>query len=458
MAEDDTDLQRPPVVVVSGSIASGKSTLARALAEALGAVPLEADRIRGTLLRATEEREEAGIEARWRRDLSPGFEAEIYRDLLRRAEEIMDGGGPVVVDACFPLRAQRDAIRALARRHARPFLFVRCVVPESVRRARLAARDRAADAEVWSELDRRLEAHVERPDEIEEAARLDVETEGSTAEAVARILAVLAGTTFRRPPAGARAALLRPRVVSFDCWGTLISEEDWHWAHTLRILAVQQAAREAGRELPIEQAKQAFESAWHRHQVLWRAGEASGAPEIAAWSLAEIGLAGVEPARTRLIRRFEEASHTGEVVALAGARALLAALSAEGTPCVLVCDTGLTPGRVVRRLLDHNGLLEHLRVQAFSDEVGAPKPDPRPFLAALAPLGVEPRDVVHVGDLRRTDVAGARALGMTSVRLRARHDDEGDGPEAHYVVGSHAELAALLGVGSEATRALDDAR
>ena len=51
---------------------------------------------------------------------------------------------------------------------------------------------------------------------------------------------------------------------------------------------------------------------------------------------------------------------------------------------------------------------------------------------------------LHVGDLRRTDVAGARGVGMTTARIRARHDDLSGLPDADYVVGSHAELQSLL--------------
>jgi putative hydrolase of the HAD superfamily len=140
------------------------------------------------------------------------------------------------------------------------------------------------------------------------------------------------------------------------------------------------------------------------------------------------------------------------VVALDGAEALLSALDTAGIPSVLVCDTGLTPGRVVRQLLDRLGLLRHLRVQAFSDEVGAPKPDARAFLAAIGPLGVDPKHVLHVGDLKRTDVAGARALGMRTVRIRARHDDATQMDDADDIVDSHAELAALLGLRIPQTR------
>jgi putative hydrolase of the HAD superfamily len=108
---------------------------------------------------------------------------------------------------------------------------------------------------------------------------------------------------------------------------------------------------------------------------------------------------------------------------------------------------------VVRRHLDRLGLLAPLAVQVFSDEVGWPKPDPRAFRAALDPFGMSPGRAVHVGDLRRTDVAGARALGMRSVRIRARHDDQSPLPEADAVVASHAELRLLLGAtGRDALR------
>lgn len=431
------------IVVVSGLIASGKSTVARALCEAIGAERLEADRVRGTLLQASAD-DDSGPESRWRRDLSQGFEHEIYADLMRRAEAIIGRGEPLVLDACFPLRAQRETVRALAARSSRPFLFVHCRVQDDVRAQRLIERDRASGQAGWAVIDRRFIDHYEPPDELSLGERIDVESDGPTGPIVASIIERL--RTMTSGSASLAADILRPRLVSFDCWGTLISEEDWHWAHTLRITALQQAAREAGRDVPFERAKGAFEAAWQRHQQLWHDGRASGAAEIADWGLAALELGDAEAVRTRLVRRFEEASHTGEVVALEGARELLAALSAAGTPCVLVCDTGLTPGRVVRRLLDRHGLLLHLAAQAFSDEVGAPKPDPRPFLAAIERFDVEPTEVLHVGDLRRTDVAGARALGMATARIRARHDDQSDYPDADHVVGSHAELAGLLGL------------
>jgi putative hydrolase of the HAD superfamily len=434
----------PALIVVAGGVASGKSTVSRALAAAIGAERLEADRIRSTLLGALAD-ETAGAEARWRRDLSPGFEGEIYDDLLRRADAVLADGGAVVLDACFPHRSQRRAAKAIAARRAARFLVVECRVPGETLRARLAERDRAAGQSGWASIHERLAEAWEPMDDLGDRIHMTVDATGDVEPIVTAIRERLAATPVaeRRP---GRALDPPPRVVSFDCWSTLLAEEDWPWAYALRVRALADAAREAGQSVSDETAATAFDTAWRRHMELWQQGVASGAAEVARWGLEALGLADVHPAREHLVRRFEEASHTSHVVAIAGARPLLAGLREAGISCVLVCDTGLTPGRVVRRLLDRVGLLEYLRVLAFSDEVGFPKPDARSFRAAIDPLGIAPEEAVHVGDLRRTDVAGARAIGMRTVRIRARHDDLSELPDADHVVGSHAELAALLGV------------
>jgi FMN phosphatase YigB (HAD superfamily) len=55
--------------------------------------------------------------------------------------------------------------------------------------------------------------------------------------------------------------------------------------------------------------------------------------------------------------------------------------------------------------------------QVFSCEVGALKPDPRTYRAALAALDVEPGETVFVDDVP-TNVCGARALGLDAILFR----------------------------------------
>jgi putative hydrolase of the HAD superfamily len=50
----------------------------------------------------------------------------------------------------------------------------------------------------------------------------------------------------------------------------------------------------------------------------------------------------------------------------------------------------------------------------ISGEIGAAKPDPRPFHRACELLGVEPGTAIMVGDNPQCDIAGAEAAGLRS--------------------------------------------
>jgi FMN phosphatase YigB (HAD superfamily) len=238
-----------------------------------------------------------------------------------------------------------------------------------------------------------------------------------------------------------------PTAVTFDCWNTLLREEDWCEAQRRRTDALLHAARETGARVEPGAAAAAFARAWQRHIDLWVEGVASGARQVAGWAMHELGALAHGATFELLVAHFEQASHSSRVVPVAGAVESVERLVRAGVPCALVCDTGLTPGRVVREHLGRLGLIPGLAAQLFSDEVGVPKPNPRIFHAALDALGVGPAGSVHVGDLRRTDVAGARGVGMASVRIRAAHDDDSALPDADRVASSHAELREILGVG-----------
>ncbi|MGH0035088.1 MAG: HAD family hydrolase [Myxococcota bacterium] len=235
-----------------------------------------------------------------------------------------------------------------------------------------------------------------------------------------------------------------PAAVTFDCWNTLLFEPDWPVAHAHRVDALVRTVSLGGRAITRQQAGAAFDRAWSRHMDAWRAGRATGAREVARDALSLLGHETGDEELAHLVREYENASHSGGVRSIEGAREALSRLRAAGVRCALICDTGLTPGRVVRLHLAHHGLLEHLEVQVFSDEQGVPKPDPRVFHAALDPLEARPERSVHIGDLRRTDVAGARSVGMASLRIRARHDDGSDLSDADAVVDSYEQVLSLL--------------
>ena len=258
------------------------------------------------------------------------------------------------------------------------------------------------------------------------------------------------------------AAPLHPvNAVTFDCWGTLISDRDLERPSAVRIDALVEASD--GR-LDRDEAQALFDRAWREHHTSWVGGIQYGSAGIARFCVDELG-ADDDLLCDRLQEVFEEAGRHGTLFALDGAPEALRTLREAGIRTALVCDTGLTPGRVVRDFLSDAGVLEHLEFCAFSDEVGEPKPNPGIFHAALEAIGTRPEEAVHVGDLLRTDVEGARAIGMKTVRITAVNDDlatrfswspeasfgrtVAEGPhvdveDANVAISSHAELAAAL--------------
>lgn len=211
------------------------------------------------------------------------------------------------------------------------------------------------------------------------------------------------------------------RAVTFDCWGTLIADRDFASATAVRVRAIADATRG---DLDAEAARALLTKAWGEHHRHWLGGVQFGSPGIARLIADELGNQAIYGL---LQEAFEDAGRHGAIEEVPGAAATLAALRERGVRTALVCDAGMTPGRIVRDFLDGVGVLQHLEFCAFSDEIGVPKPSPKMFEAALTAIDVRPEDAVHVGDLLRTDVDGARAFGMRTMRITAVSDDSRQG-------------------------------
>jgi len=63
------------------------------------------------------------------------------------------------------------------------------------------------------------------------------------------------------------------------------------------------------------------------------------------------------------------------------------------------------------------GLEPYLNFVVTSQEVGADKPKPPIFLAALERAGVKASEAIHVGDQYKLDVAGARGVGIKPILI-----------------------------------------
>ncbi len=91
------------------------------------------------------------------------------------------------------------------------------------------------------------------------------------------------------------------------------------------------------------------------------------------------------------------------------------------------------------------GLGEYFRAGLSAQEFGVGKPDARIFHAAAEAAGVQPHEVLHVGDDAALDVLGALGAGLQTVWVnRASQDWQHAVQQPHATVADMAQLCGLL--------------
>lgn len=233
------------------------------------------------------------------------------------------------------------------------------------------------------------------------------------------------------------------QAVTFDFWNSIARVPPGMMTEA-RGRAVAAACEASGVEVSPEALARSLEEVGSHWQRSWEAGTHFHHDEGVEMLARALGVDGA--AREAVAEAFLGAVRECEVEIAPDLELALAALRERGVRIGIVCDTGFTGGAMLREVLAGKGLLGYFSGWAFSDEVGAYKPSPRMFETALEALGARPREAMHVGDLRRTDVAGAKALGMRTARYSGLHDDQelGSGPEADHVIAGHRELPELI--------------
>ena len=230
------------------------------------------------------------------------------------------------------------------------------------------------------------------------------------------------------------------KAVTFDFWSTLyISDSGTEAARAqLRFQRLQKLPHLC--DIPPIRLSQKYELAL---QMALIGRFEPYPPEVARHLLRDLNLHEDGELAGAVARIIEEAALDVPPVMVPGADEVMAQL-AGSYQIGLVSDTGMTIGRVLRQIMADDGLAQYFSAYVFSDETGCRKPEPRQFLSVASQLGVEPGEMVHVGDLMDTDVAGAHDAGARAILYTGHHDEQHDKHLADAVISDHAELPAII--------------
>lgn len=131
---------RPWLLITHGYSGSGKTTASQFLLERTDAIRLRSDIERKRLFGlAPDARSQSGISQGL---YAPDAHLKTYRHLEQQARKILQAGHPVIVDAAFLKRAERDAFHALAQELGIPFTILELRADKAELRQRIVQRER----------------------------------------------------------------------------------------------------------------------------------------------------------------------------------------------------------------------------------------------------------------------------------------------------------------------------
>lgn len=204
-------------------------------------------------------------------------------------------------------------------------------------------------------------------------------------------------------------------VVTIDFWNTLFDSAGGAHRNTARLDALREAIGGAGLQCEDSLLEESYKSIWEYFDDHWLNRQRTPTSEemvreICSRARVELDEKSVLAVADTFARGVLE--HPPAL--LPGAAEGLEYLAARAD-LALISDTAFSPGSILRELMESAGVARYFGAYVFSDETGVAKPHPDAFRRALEPFGGRPEQAVHIGDIERTDIRGAKAAGMKAI-------------------------------------------
>ena len=235
------------------------------------------------------------------------------------------------------------------------------------------------------------------------------------------------------------------KAITFDFWQTLYADSDKNWRtrQAIRVKRCHAYLESRGYtctltdvEFGLDEAYNLVSSLWHQHKGISVKRCMQRFAEVLEIQLEEVDL-------DQLIENLGAAFLETPPIIIAHVKPVVSRLS-ENYPLGIISDSALTPGSFARKLMERDGILQFFTAFTFSDETDYTKPQVVQFHSTLAELNAEPAEAVHIGDIFRTDIVGAKNAGMKAIRFAGFNKGEGDDTLSDAVVDDYRKLESVI--------------
>ena len=231
------------------------------------------------------------------------------------------------------------------------------------------------------------------------------------------------------------------KVITFDFWQTLYADtqENWEKRQAIRIDNFNEYLTEQGYSCHKDDIAVGLDDAYKVSMTCWYEHKGVSVEKCLAAFSESLEFSFDEKEIADLILCLGKAFMAVPPVLIAHVKPMLESLS-EKYALGIISDSALSPGKYVRKLMERDGIYKYFSAFTFSDETEHTKPEVIQFISTLKQLNAKPEEAIHIGDIVRTDIVGAKNAEMKAIRFAGFNKSETDDTLSDAVIDDYRKL------------------
>jgi HAD superfamily hydrolase (TIGR01549 family) len=239
------------------------------------------------------------------------------------------------------------------------------------------------------------------------------------------------------------------KLLTIDYWNTIFDSSNGYGRNAYRMKSLVEEIDRMGIIIKKDELDKAMEATWEFFNKVWTEEQRTPMPIESVgfyWNFLKL------PKSDRAIKNIVHAfaisilEHPPKV--LPDAKETIEKLSKD-YDLAIISDTGFSPGTILMELLKRNELDSYFKAFSFSDETGVSKPQKKAYEHILDQFDYSVEECCHIGDIERTDVAGAKAMGMHAILFAGDdtglfQDKDGKPTKADFTAHSWKEIPDII--------------
>lgn len=212
------------------------------------------------------------------------------------------------------------------------------------------------------------------------------------------------------------------KAISFDFWGTLYNDMDSDTSTNkrkeARISTIEELIQKNNVSISRTLIQNTLSDEWDHFKYIWKTQHITPKPvDRVKYIINNLELSVSSDDLNMLAEKFKNITFESSPLLAPNLLPVLEVLSNHNIPMCIVSDTGWGTGEILKKVMEKDKILKYFQMLSFSDETGVSKPQGKAFQIILDSLeSLKPTDILHIGDIERTDIVGALNFGMYAGR------------------------------------------